>query len=128
MKIGAGKSIKEPQKRSRIGSLINDLKYKIRSDKGKEFFINHLIPFLILLCLSIIIYRNIIGVEGEFINADLVRPPELDRFYELFTPMWRENESVTTMSRLPGLLFYLPFFGLGFLVNSGTSEVLVLIF
>ncbi len=113
---------------SKRDSLVRVLISKLRSDKSKQLIMNYIIPISFFLLISVFIFRNLIGVEGEIINGDLVRPSDLDKFYNYFTPMWREDESVTVISRLPGLLFYLPFFGIGHLFDLNTAEVLIIVF
>ena len=98
-----------------------------RPRKIKTLFLNHILPITLFLSLSFFIFRKLIGAEGEIVHYDLVRPPELDRFFEFYFPMWNEHQGISVLSTLPQLLFYLPFFGIGFLFDLDTLSVLVLI-
>jgi hypothetical protein len=101
---------------------------KMRSERSRRFLIHHLIPVFLFLFISVLIFRNLIGSEGEIINADLIKPPDLERFFQFFNPMWSERENINVISRLPQLLIYLPFFGIGFLFGLDTAGVLILMF
>jgi len=100
----------------------------LKGAKTREFMTRHLLPSAFFLLLSLFIYRNLLGANGQIINADLARPPELGRFFQYYFPMWNEYGSTSVISRLPQLLFYLPFFTIGFLFNMDTTEMLVMIF
>jgi len=76
------------------------------------------------LFIAIFIYRGLIGAEGEILNRDLVKPPSLEGFFHFYYPLWSEYESVSTISRLPQLMLFLPFFGIGFLFDMDSSEML----
>ena len=101
---------------------------RLASGRKKEFVIRHILPSAFFLLLSLFIYRNLLGANGQIINADLARPPELGRFFQYYYPMWNEYGSTSVISRLPQLLFYLPFFAIGFLFNMDTTEMLVMVF
>jgi hypothetical protein len=113
-----------PQKR-KLGSV---LLLKLRSERAKRVFIYHLVPISIFLFLAIFMFRNIIGVKGVIIQGDFTYPPDLDRFFKFFYPMWDDTTSVGALARLPRLLFYLPFFAIGFAFDMDTTEMLTMIF
>ena len=109
-------------------SLRNIIKSKFSNEKAKNIFMNHLLPIILFLLLAIFIFRGIIGVEGEIIQGDYAYPPELERFYHRIQPIWDDYASTTTLSRLPRLLFYAPFFALGFLFGMDTTQMLLMVF
>ena len=94
----------------------------------KYFIIHHLLPVAFFIVTSIFIFRKIIFADGVIVNGDLTRPAELERFSQFFYPLWSDYESISVIARLPQLLFYLPFIGIGYLFNMDTTEVLVLVF
>ena len=93
-----------------------------------EIIISDFIPILFFLLLSIFIFRKLIVTDGIIVNGDLCKPPELGRYFHWFYPMWRGADSVSVISRLPGLLFLAPFFAFGSIFNLDTTEVLILVF
>ncbi len=101
---------------------------RLKGERSKELAIRHILPATFFLLLSLFIYRNLLGANGLIINADLARPPELGRFFQYYYPMWNEYSSISVISRLPQLLFYLPFFAIAYLFNMDTTEMLVMIF
>lgn len=98
----------------------------MKNEKTKKFVINHLIPILFFLFLSLFIFRNIIGLDGVIIDGDFIYSPDLGKFFKYFYPMWDDNLSLGALSRLPRLLFYLPFIQIGFLFNLKTTDVIII--
>ena len=126
---------KESEEKTKISSIIDLLRNaiasivsKLRSERGRRIIVNHLLPISIFLLISVLIFRNLIGVDGEIVNGDLVRPPDSGRLLHYYYPIWSEYESVTLISRLPQLMFYLPFIEMGLLFGMDTTEILVIIF
>lgn len=112
----------------RVSSLIIAIKSSIRSERSTNFLIDHLIPLSLFFMLSIFIFRNIIGVKGVIIEGDFAYPPKLEGFFRFYYPMWDDYTSISAIARLPRLLFYMPFFAIGFLFDMDTTEMMVMVF
>ena len=118
----------ETNKGFQKASLRKTIYSRLRNKFTKKFIINHLIPILFFLFLSIFIFRDIIGVEGVIIQGDFIYSPDLEKFSQYFYSMWDENLGLSALSRLPRLLFYLPFIEIGFLFNMSTTDIMVITF
>ena len=99
---------------------------KLKCKFTKKFIINHLLPILFFLFLSIFIFRNIIGIDGVIINGDFIYQPDLKKFSQSFYSMWDSDIDLNGLTRLPRLLFYIPFIEIGFLFNLNTTDIIVM--
>ena len=128
MAINLDEEDDETNKSSQKTSLRSTIASKKKNWCAKKFTINHLIPILFFLFLSIFIFRGIIGADGVILQGDFAYPPELDRFSQFLAPMWDEYSGTTTIATLPRLMSYLPFFTIGSLFEMSTTEMMVLYF
>ena len=114
-----GSMVQEPEKDDASGT---------KNRRMKTIFLNHVLPVSFFLLFSIFVFRGLIGHGNVIAGADLVKPPELSRFFKFFYPMWSEYEGISVLPRLPQLIYYLPFFGIGALFNMNTKQVLLMVF
>ena len=118
----------ETDRDTQKASLRRTIESKLTSPNAKKLIINHLLPILLFLFLSIFIFRNIIGVKGVIIQGDLIYSPNLEIFTKDFYPMWNDNLSLSALTTLPRLLFYLPFVEIGFLFSMSGTDIWVMTF
>ncbi len=114
---------------SKRNLLINNIIFKFKFIEAKKFAINHLIPILFFLLISIFIFRGIIGNDGIIVEGDFIYPPDLNRFYHnFFYPIWDANTSTSTIQSLPRLMIYLPFYTISSLLKMDTTQMMILVF
>lgn len=90
----------------------------------RQFVINWILPLVAYLLFSLIIFWQLIFLDGFTINVDYSFPQTPSGFMKLVLPFWNDISGNSTIERLPQLPLILLAFSIGVFLNLTSQQVL----